>query len=266
MAMSDDTTHDQADDQTHYDTLGVAPGAKPATIQKAWRKRTAKEGPGSAHLSELNEAAEVLLDPVRRAAYDAELAARRPDPEPEDTGENAGDDTGKGAGGRSRWRVVALVLLPILALGAIAVAVMATLEHREREASDRSATEALAVAENSLKAVLSYDYRDLEKDRARATPLLAPELRKEFDKTYDELLAASKGDTPGAAVQTKTVVTANTLGVAVMDASPDEVTVLAFVNQTSTHDGEQPRTFANRVRVVMVEQGGDWLISELDPR
>lgn len=249
------------DNPTHYETLGVSETAKPAVIERAWRKQTAKEGPGSARLGTLNAAAEVLLDPVRRAAYDAELGAARPSPEPADSDPLAG-----GSATSPRWLRAAMVLLPILTVGAIVLAVMFTLKDRENTASDRAATEALAVAQTSLKSVLSYDYRRLEQDRARAAVLLAPDLRKEFDKTYDELLAEGKGDTEGAAVQTKTVVTAETVGAAVMDASPDEVTVLAFVNQTSTHNEESPRTFSNRVRVVLVERDGDWLISELDPR
>ncbi|RYE79585.1 MAG: hypothetical protein EOO74_03485 [Myxococcales bacterium] len=248
------------ENSTHYATLGVSESAKPAAIKRAWSRQTAKEGPGSARLTELNAAAEVLLDPVRRAAYDAELAAARPAPTA------TPEDPSGAEQGTSSLRRAAMVLLPILTVGAIALAIILTLQSRERDASDRAATEALAVAQTSLKSVLSYDYRHLDQDRERATTLLTPALAKEFDKTYDELLAEGKGDTEGAAVQTKTVVTSDTVGAAVMDASPDEVTILAFVNQTSTHDGESPRSFANRVRVVLLEQDGKWLINELDPR
>lgn len=259
-------TDPAAADPTHYETLGVRPDARPGVIEKAWRKQTAKEGPGSARLAGLNAAAETLLDPVRRAAYDAELAAAAPPPAPATPSDH---DAAVGAGSdarRSKWTtLVALVLLPVLALGAAAVAVIFTVQSGQRTDADRAALQAQSVAESSLQSVLAYDYRKLEEDRRRATALLTPGLQKEFDKSFD-LLAKAKDGTPGAALQTKTVVTAKTVGTAVMDAQPEEVTVLAFVNQTSTHGDQAPRAFANRVRVVLVKQGDEWLIDELDPR
>ena len=249
------------DDSTHYETLGVSETAKPAAIEKAWRRATAKEGPGSSRLPQLNEAAEVLLDPARRAAYDAGLAEQRPSPEPVD--EAAQNSPGSGVGRLPA--AVALVLLPLLAIAAIAVAIVFTVQQRGSEAADRAATEAQAVAERSLGNLLAYDYRHLDQDRARAVAMLTPKMKKEFNKSFD-LLAKGKGDTPGAALQTKTVVTAKTMATAVMDSSADEVTVLAFVNQSSAHGDQAPRTFANRVRVVLQKQGDKWLVDELDPR
>jgi Mce-associated membrane protein len=61
---------------TWYDLLGVAPDASPEEIKAAWRDATDKFEPGSgtSQFRLFNEAADVLLDPARRAAYDAELA------------------------------------------------------------------------------------------------------------------------------------------------------------------------------------------------
>lgn len=243
---------------SHYQTLGVRPGAKPGAIEKAWRRQTAKQGPGSTRLTGLNAAAEVLLDPVKRAAYDAELAAAAPPPAEDAVWDEA-----------PSWstpvKLIALVLLPILALGAVAVAIIFTVQSDHRADAARSALQAQSVTESSLASVLAYDYRKLDQDRSRATALLTPKLKKSFDESFD-LLAKGKDGTAGAAVQTKTVVTAKTVGTAVMAAAPDRVTVLAFVNQTATHGDQAPRSFANRVRVVLVKHGDDWLIDELDPR
>lgn len=59
-----------------YDILGVAPDATPAEIKAAWRDATDKfePGTGASQFRLFNEAADVLLDPQKRNAYDAELA------------------------------------------------------------------------------------------------------------------------------------------------------------------------------------------------
>lgn len=65
---------------TLYDILGVSPDADPATIKAAWRSSADRfePGEGGTQFRLFNEAAEVLLDPSKRAAYDAELAADHP--------------------------------------------------------------------------------------------------------------------------------------------------------------------------------------------
>lgn len=60
---------------TWYEILGVEPSASPTEIKKAWQAATDAYAPGTgaAQLRLFNNAAEVLLDPERRAAYDASL-------------------------------------------------------------------------------------------------------------------------------------------------------------------------------------------------
>ncbi len=62
---------------TWYDVLGVSRGASPEEIKAAWRSATDKfePGSGSGQFRMFSEAADVLLDPERRAAYDASLDA-----------------------------------------------------------------------------------------------------------------------------------------------------------------------------------------------
>ncbi len=68
---------------TLYETLGVPPSAKPEALRKAYRKLAAMHHPDvskdpKAHdlMSRINEAFETLIDPERRADYDAMLAGR----------------------------------------------------------------------------------------------------------------------------------------------------------------------------------------------
>ena len=64
---------------TWYDLLGVEPGRRrPTRSAAAWKAAIADLDPGDRRFRTLNEAAEVLLDPDRRAAYDATLAPPRP--------------------------------------------------------------------------------------------------------------------------------------------------------------------------------------------
>jgi Mce-associated membrane protein len=60
---------------TWYDVLGVSHDASPDEIKAAWRDATDKfePGTGAGQFRMFNEAADVLLDPTRRAAYDASL-------------------------------------------------------------------------------------------------------------------------------------------------------------------------------------------------
>jgi len=60
---------------TWYDLLGVPRDATPEQIKAAWRAATDKFEPGSgtSQFRLFNEAADVLLDPAKRSAYDAGL-------------------------------------------------------------------------------------------------------------------------------------------------------------------------------------------------
>lgn len=255
--------------QDHYALLGLRRDANAAQIRKAWHKRTAKAGPGTPEFVRLNEAAETLLDPHRRIAYDA----AHPEPEgaaPSSTSATPGAvvassvDGGAGSARGARWWV-SMVALPVLATVAVLVAGYLTLEKRHDDAVDEAGSSAVAAAQRSLPILLSYDYRHLASDRSAATRVLTPSYAKVFGKTFD-LLEKGKDGTAGSAVQTKTVVKATVVGSAVMDAEPDRVNVLAFVNQSSTHGSAQPTLFQNRVRVAMVHRDGRWLVDGLEPR
>ncbi|MGN6251784.1 MAG: J domain-containing protein [Marmoricola sp.] len=246
----------QTHEVTHYDVLGVAPTAKPEAIRKAWRRRTGKAGPGSPELARLNEAAEVLLDPYQRRQYDATLP-------PEPAAVPAEDETGPRAA--RGWRTWAgLGALTAVTVAAVVVAVLLSLQHRTDEATDTARQEASAAVERALPQVLSYDYRNLDEARAQADRYLTPGFRSEVDRNF-RLLQKNPDGTPGAAVQTKTVVKATVLGTAAMQASPDAVQVLAYVDQRRTGD-QGTSIFQNRVAVSMVHRGDAWLVDGLDPR
>lgn len=80
---------------THYEVLGVAPGAGPEEIQRAYRRLArhhhpdVSPGADRARMAEINGAWAVLGDPTRRRIYDAAL--REPEPAPPPVAQPATD-------------------------------------------------------------------------------------------------------------------------------------------------------------------------------
>lgn len=65
---------------SHYDVLGVVPGADPATIRQAYvalarRHHPDRPGGDAAQMRAINDAWAVLSDPLRRSRYDRSLTS-----------------------------------------------------------------------------------------------------------------------------------------------------------------------------------------------
>ncbi len=296
---------------TWYDVLGVSRGASPEEIKAAWRHATDtfEPGSGSAQFRMFNEAADVLLDPARRSAYDAELGDQRGDqpvpapvaaPAPvslaKDRSEEPAPDAAvvheetdgpdapsedhrdeqdhdhepveprraRAARSRrpSRAQVVLAAVLALLSVVAVVFAVRFGLAVREEGRVADARDEAPAAAERAAKAMLSYNYKQLPADRERAAAYLTDSFKKKYLANFT-LLEKQKDGTPGAAVQTKTVVTATVLGSGVVDAEDGAARVLVYVNQVSQKPGVDPQIFQNRVSMKMEQQGNRWLVADL---
>lgn len=299
---------------TWYDVLGVPAHATSEEIKTAWRHATDKfePGSGSGQFRMFNEAADVLLDPERRRAYDASLASatapvEKADepagpppaapvevPGPADSSDEAPSEapseppaavaTGRksrlrplrrrrsaasssaGAGTvakpASRAAVVVAAVLALLTVAALAFAGWFALQVREDAQVADTRDEAPAAAERAAKAILSYDYKQLAADRKRAKVYLTEDYAEEYEKTFS-LLEKQKDGAPGAAVQTKTTVSATVLGSGVMDAEKDKARVLVFVNQVSKRPDREPQIFQNRVAMTMEKSGNRWLVADL---
>lgn len=274
---------------TWYDVLGVARDATPEQVRDAWRAATDRAEPGTGQFRTANQAAEVLLDPARRAAYDAQLPPEEPEapqePEeqpapteaqgpPEDGEESATahetletvetHETAETSRRRVRpWVPVALALVAALLT---AVAVVGGLQLRAAAGQDDAAVQAPVAAEQAAEAMLSYDYRELPADRARVEPLLTGDFKASYLENF-ALLEEQEDGSPGAAVQSKAVVKATVVGSGLVGVDEDEgdlvARVLVFVNQTSEKEGQDPQIFQNRVAMTLVEQGDRWLVSDL---
>lgn len=259
---------------TLYDVLGVSPDAHRDEIKKAWRDAADRFEPGSggssAQFRLFNEAAEVLLDPARRKAYDAQLAPveRKADkaepPSPSPSPSPLEDKTGsadEGGPGRSIpvWALGVLALLTALTM---ASAIFLFTQYQRESGYQDALGQAPSAAERAAEAILSYDYESLDTDRDAATRFLTPGYSDDYGDTFDSLVREN-------ATQTKAKVEAEVLASSSMlqsgDESPDRIPVLLFVDQTtvSTANSGEPTRALNRVRFDMVNVDGTWLVDNI---
>jgi Mce-associated membrane protein len=159
---------------------------------------------------------------------------------------------------RSRRRTVLLVTLLCLAVGLAATAGLFAYRAREAGRADAARTAALAAAQAHAVDILSYDYRTLDRDFARARKAITGPFGNDYAATTGKVVRPT-------AEQYKAVVKAEVAAASVVTAGPDRATVLLFVNQTTTStrlDG--PKVDLNRVRMTLVPRDGEWLVSDID--
>lgn len=255
-----------SDSPTWYDVLGVDRTADGEEVRAAWRASIAGLEPGDRRFPTLNRAAEVLLDPAARAAYDAQLPAERSEPEPVDATdpgpdpEPAGGATAVPPGGARTpstgvpgWLLAALAAAVAIVAGAAAT-VLAVGGDGDAEESARAARTA---AEEAIVPILSYDHRRLEQDRAAARSYLTADYRTQYDKTFSLIEDNAEAVQP--------VVVAKLVGSGVERAGADRVKVVLFVDQETTNkQTTEPVVYQNYVTVTMQEVDGEWLVDALD--
>jgi Mce-associated membrane protein len=266
---------------TWYDVLGVEPTASTDEIRAAWRLVVADLDPTDRRFRVANQAAEVLLDPERRAEYDAGLPAEEPPPEsqPETSPEQGlapSDDPDRttpvappeppereaaaspqAPGGR-RPDLVALLIIALAGLTAVALGYVGfALTRPSPEAVAGDTTAAQAAAERAVVPILSYDAHHLDESQAAATPYLTQDYRAQYDK----LFAVIRDNAP----KTGTVVRAKYLASGIVRSGFGRVDVLVFVNQV-TFNKQHPKTpviYKNQATVTMEKVGNDWLVDNM---
>jgi Mce-associated membrane protein len=159
----------------------------------------------------------------------------------------------------SRRAVVGAAVLAVLTVGALVLAGIFGFQVRSDAKVADAREQAPAAAERAAKALFSYDYRHLPADRDRAAQYVTDSFGKEYLKNFTQL-EKQKDGSPGLAVQSKTVVTANVAGSGVVDAEDGVARVLVYVNQTSTKADGKPQIFQNRVSMTMRQDGNRWLV------
>ncbi len=271
-----------------YDLLDVEPDATEAEIKTAWKAAIADLDPTDRTFRVYNQAAGVLLDPAKRTAYDAQLAAEAeaegPEPveetdasatpaaptavedlrKPKQARQPKGSTTATGsaatgpasAGRRGQvpgWLLVAVAAVTALAVGACAWLWFERPSDATVEDSTRTAQSA---AERAIVPILSYNALHLDEDQQAAASYMTSAYRKQ----YDQLFAVIKQNAP----ETKTIVKAEVLASGVVRSGESRVDVLLFVNRPTTNKQQtEPVVYKDQVTVTMEKVDGDWLVDDL---
>ncbi|MPY79982.1 MAG: hypothetical protein GEV04_16290 [Actinophytocola sp.] len=197
------------------------------------------------------------------------MTIRRPSPVPrEDTASGVGDtasgvgNTASGAGdtasrrpGRGRRLVLALTLAVVVLLGAAGT--FGVLWWSER-GQDAQRAEVLALGERMAVDVTTYDYRRIQEnfDRvvAQSTENWAKVYRDERSEQLAKVIVEGKATSEG---------TVREAGIA--ELTEDRAVIVAFVDQTITNvHTPQPRIDRNRMRLVLRQVDGEWLLDRYD--
>lgn len=198
---------------------------------------------------------------VRAAAKRAEKA--RPTDEPT---EPAVPKPDKPARAGSRPRPLGAVLAVLVVLGVAATATLGW-KYRETERTAQASTAALAAAQKAAPAILSYDYRHLDRDFAAARSHLTGPFLDQYGKTTSTVVAPTAEKYSGVVQATVAKPPGGDASPAasVVSASPDKVVVLLFMNQiTTSTQVSTPRLDLNRVRMTLVRGPQGWKVSGVD--
>ncbi|SDM84732.1 hypothetical protein [Nonomuraea jiangxiensis] len=157
-------------------------------------------------------------------------------------------------------RTVVIVLLGVLVVAAGVLVPTMWFDLRHLREADAAGAQAMAAARKVAPDLLSYDYRTVEADLAKARTYTTGALTGQYRELATTLV-------PRARAQ-KVVQTVAVAGVGVEHAEPDRVEVLLFVNTGTVKEipGEaepQQQFTQNRARFVMVRQDSRWLVADL---
>ncbi|MDC0768300.1 hypothetical protein [Streptomyces sp. HD] len=191
-----------------------------------------------------------------------------PEPSPESfesEGADPSEEPGTSRHQRPLTAVLTALLAVLLAAGLVAAAVLGW-QYRDGHLTESARAEAVAAARQAAPAVLSYDYRHLDRDFARARTHLTGDFRDEYGKTTKTVVGPTAEKYRGVV---KATVAAPASGgspaASVVSAAPDKVVILLFVNQvTESTQVSGSRLDLNRVRMTMSRTDDGWKVSAVD--
>ncbi|MFG3207724.1 hypothetical protein [Streptomyces sp. NPDC048192] len=183
-----------------------------------------------------------------------------PEPAPFD------DEPEESAPSRRTGRNLLTAVPAVLLVTALIAACVLGLQYRQGRQAEQARGEALAAAQKAAPVVLSYDYRHLDRDFARARALLTGHFRDQYGRTTKTVVAPTATKYHGVVKATvATPADGGAPAASVVSATPDRAVVLLFVNQvTQSTRLPQPRLDLNRVRLTLTHTSTGWKVSGVD--
>lgn len=238
---------------------------------RAAAKRAGRPERAPRREEEVSPGRTLLIDPPADGWEDL------PEPEPSDApessdapepSENEPQESGsqESASPRRAGRHVLIAVLGVVLVAALVVAAVLGWRYREGRQAEQARGEALAAAQKAAPAVLSYDYRHLDRDFARARALLTGHFRDEYGRTTKTVVAPTATKYHGVVKATvATPADGGAPAASVVSATPDRAVVLLFVNQvTESTQVPEPRLDLNRVRMTLTRTSDGWKVSGVD--
>ena len=160
-------------------------------------------------------------------------------------------------------RAIVTAVLAVALIATIAVAAVLTVQYRNAIRTDHARTAAVTEAERAAPVIFSYDYRHLDRDFSKAEAFLTGSFRDQYAKTTQTVVKPTALQYHGAV---KAAVAKPSDGsaaaISVVSATPDQVVVLVFVDQSTTSTrvtGTQ--VDQNRVLLTLTHTPQGWRIS-----
>ncbi|MCW2717495.1 hypothetical protein [Pseudonocardia sp.] len=160
---------------------------------------------------------------------------------------------------RGRRRAVVTALLAVLIVAVLALGTVLFLDVQRQRETDQARSDGLRAAAQLTTTLLSYDYRTLDADLARANSVTTGDFTQQYGNLAAQLIRPNAG--------TQQIVTkAEVVGSSVVTATPNGLVALLYINQSTT--GKQPdvpQIDRSRAKVTLTFTDGKWLISDLVP-
>ena len=148
----------------------------------------------------------------------------------------------------------ALVIVALLAAGVVTL----SLRLQSARQAEAARTQASAASRDAARVLFSYDFKTLDADFARGLTVTTGAFRDEYSRTTQRVVK-------DVALRYQAVVVADVVESAVVQAAPDAVTTIVFLNQATTSTRvEGQKIDLSRVRMHLVHRHGRWLVDKVD--
>ena len=174
--------------------------------------------------------------------------------------------TSTASGTRSARRAIVTAVLAVALIAVVVIGAVFAVQYRNVIRTDHARTAAIAAAERAAPVIFSYDYRHLDQDFSKAEAYLTGAFRGQYEKTTQTVVKPTALQYHGVVRATVAKpADGSAAAVSVVSAAPDQVVVLAFIDQSTTSTrvtGTQ--VDQNRVLLTLTHTAQGWLVSAVD--